>query len=35
MTVILEKAMQRANKKIPVTQITISVRGEELARSTW
>jgi len=35
MTVILEKAMQRARQKIPVTQITISVRGEELARSTW
>jgi NAD-dependent dihydropyrimidine dehydrogenase PreA subunit len=35
MTVILEKAMQRAQQKIPVTQITISVRGEELARSTW
>ena len=35
MTVIIKKAMQAAGKTIPVEQITISTRGEELARKTW
>jgi ferredoxin len=35
MSVLIKKAMERAGKKMAVTQITISVRGEELARSNW
>jgi ferredoxin len=35
MTVIIKKAMQAAGKTVPVEQITISTRGEELARKIW
>ena len=35
MNVIIKKAIERAGKMIPVVQITISTRGEELARKTW
>ena len=35
MNVIIQKAMERAGKTVPVEQITISTRGEELARKTW
>jgi NAD-dependent dihydropyrimidine dehydrogenase PreA subunit len=33
--VIIRKAMDRAGKTVPVYQITISTRGEELERKTW
>lgn len=35
MNVIIRKALERAGKSVPVEQITISTRGEELARKTW
>ncbi len=35
MNVIIKKAMERAGKTVPVEQITISTRGEEVARKTW
>ena len=35
MGVIIRKAMERAGKTVPVQQITISTRGEELERKTW
>jgi Fe-S-cluster-containing hydrogenase component 2 len=35
MNVIIKKAMDKAKKTIPVEQITISTRGEELARVKW
>lgn len=35
MNVIIRKAMERAGKTVPVEQITISTRGEELGRKTW
>ena len=35
MNAIIQKAMERAGKTVPVEQITISTRGEELARKTW
>lgn len=35
MNVIIQKAIEKAGKSVPVEQITISTRGEELARKTW
>lgn len=35
MNVIVQKAIERAGKAVPVEQITISTRGEELSRKTW
>lgn len=35
MNVIIKKAMERSGKSVEVTQITLSTRGEELARTTW
>ncbi len=35
MNVIIKKAMEVAGKTVPVEQITISTRGEELARKIW
>ena len=35
MNVIVQKAMERAGKTVPVEQITISTRGEEMARKNW
>ncbi len=35
MNVIIKKAMETAGKTIPVEQITISIRGEEVARKIW
>lgn len=35
MNVIIKKAMERADTAVPVEQITISTRGEELARVRW
>lgn len=35
MNVIVQKAMERAGKTVPVEQITISTRGEELERKAW
>ena len=35
MNVIIRKAIERTGKMVPVTQITLSTRGEELARTTW
>lgn len=35
MNVIVRKAIEKAGKSVPVEQITISTRGEELARITW
>lgn len=35
MNVIVRKAIERAGKAVPVEQITISTRGEELSRKTW
>jgi NAD-dependent dihydropyrimidine dehydrogenase PreA subunit len=35
MNVIIQKAMERAGKTVPVEQVTITTRGEELARKTW
>lgn len=35
MSVIIQKAIERAGKSVPVEQITISTRGEELERKSW
>ncbi|MEE4242655.1 MAG: 4Fe-4S ferredoxin [Desulfopila sp.] len=35
MNVIVKKAFEKAGKKVPVEQITVSTRGEELQRVTW
>jgi len=35
MNVIIRKAMELAGKSMPVEQITISTRGEEIDRKTW
>ena len=35
MNVIIKKALQKAGKTMPVEQITISTRGEEVARARW
>jgi NAD-dependent dihydropyrimidine dehydrogenase PreA subunit len=35
MNVIIQKAIDRAGIRLPVEQITISTRGEELARKNW
>ena len=35
MSVIIRKAIEKAGKAVPVEQITISTRGEEIARKTW
>jgi NAD-dependent dihydropyrimidine dehydrogenase PreA subunit len=35
MNVIVQKAIEKAGKSVPVVQITISTRGEELARKIW
>jgi len=35
MNVIIQKAIERAGKTVPVEQVTISTRGEELARKRW
>ncbi len=35
MNVIIKKAMDQAGKKVPVEQITVSTRGEELERKSW
>jgi NAD-dependent dihydropyrimidine dehydrogenase PreA subunit len=35
MNVILRKAIEKAGVSLPVTQITLSTRGEELVRKNW
>lgn len=35
MNVIVQKAFEKAGKKVPVQQITVSTRGEELERKMW
>jgi NAD-dependent dihydropyrimidine dehydrogenase PreA subunit len=35
MNVIIKKAMEAAGKTVPVEQITISTRGEEVSRKIW
>ena len=35
MNVIIKKAIEKAGVSVPVEQITISTRGEELERKTW
>ncbi|MCK5516386.1 MAG: 4Fe-4S ferredoxin [Desulfobulbaceae bacterium] len=35
MNVIVKKAIEKAGKTVPVEQITISTRGEELERKSW
>ena len=35
MNVIIKKAIERAGKNVPVEQITISTRGQELERKSW
>lgn len=35
MNVIIQRAMEKAHKSVPVEQITISTRGEEIARKHW
>ena len=35
MNVIIQNALKRSGKTVPVEQITISTRGEEIARKTW
>lgn len=35
MNVIIKKALEKASKNVPVEQITISTRGQELERITW
>ncbi len=35
MNVIVQKAIEKAGKSVPVEQITISTRGEELSRKRW
>jgi Fe-S-cluster-containing hydrogenase component 2 len=35
MNIIIKRAMDKAGKTVPVEQITVSTRGEELERKTW
>lgn len=35
MAVIVQKAIERAGKNVPVEQITISTRGQEIDRKSW
>lgn len=35
MNVIVDKAFTKAGKRVPVEQITVSTKGEELERKTW
>ncbi len=35
MNVIIKKAIEKAGQAVPVEQITISTRGEEISRKTW
>jgi len=35
MSAIIRQAMERAGKTVPVEQITISTRGEEIGRTNW
>jgi NAD-dependent dihydropyrimidine dehydrogenase PreA subunit len=35
MNIIVDKAFTKAGKRVPVEQITVSTRGEELERKTW
>jgi len=35
MSVIIQKAIKQAGKVVPVEQITISTRGEEISRKAW
>jgi NAD-dependent dihydropyrimidine dehydrogenase PreA subunit len=35
MNVIIKKAIEKAGKNVPVEQITISTRGQELERKSW
>lgn len=35
MNVIVKRAFEKAGKSVPVEQITVSTRGEELARAAW
>ena len=35
MNVIVKKALEKASSSVPVEQITISTRGQELGRVTW
>ena len=35
MNVIIKKAIEKAGKNVPVEQITISTRGQELQRKSW
>ena len=35
MNVIIRKAFEKAGKSVPVEQITVSTRGEELERKSW
>ncbi len=35
MSVIIKKALDQSTKTVPVEQITISTRGEEVGRKTW
>ncbi len=35
MNVIVKKALEQATKSVPVEQVTISTRGQELGRVTW
>jgi NAD-dependent dihydropyrimidine dehydrogenase PreA subunit len=35
MNVIVQKAIEKSGKSVPVEQITISTRGEEIARKIW
>jgi len=35
MNVIVKQAMDKAGINVPVEQITVSTRGEELARASW
>ena len=35
MNVIIKKAIEKAGQNVPVEQITISTRGQELQRKSW
>ncbi len=35
MNVIIKQALDKAENTVPVEQITISTKGEELERNTW
>ncbi len=35
MNVIIKRALEKAQKSVPVEQITVSTRGEELERKSW